>query len=84
MDLDQALSLLLEWPPPSDDEELMEHALIDAVKESQRRRRLNSAAGGAVIAELVKRPGWSYTRIENECGIPRGTAHRWANPPEES
>lgn len=55
--------------------------LEEALKESVRRRKQNSASGGAVIKALL-RAGWSYTDIETKCGLARGTAHRWANPPE--
>lgn len=55
--------------------------LAEALRESLRRRERNSESGGAVIRALLLE-GWSYTKIENETGLPRGTAHRWANPPD--
>lgn len=79
MDVSEALAELL---PAEVEADTMEGALMTALQEAWRRRRVNTDAGGAVIRALLER-GWTYRRIEETCGIPLGTANRWARRPEE-
>jgi len=54
--------------------------LVEALREAMRRRERNTASGGVVIRALLGL-GWTYRVIEEECGLPVGTAHRWAHLP---
>lgn len=55
-----------------------------ARKVTEQRRAREAAAAelarkqGAVIAELVKRPGWTYVRVSELLGVDDSTAHRIA------
>lgn len=73
MTVDEALDTLLGPAREGDPTTQLEEAL----RESLRRRERNSEAGGAIVHGLL-RSGWSYREIERRCGLPVGTAHRWA------
>jgi hypothetical protein len=55
--------------------------LIDSLEEAMRRRERNTELGGAVIAAMQEVLGMSYRDIEDETGVARSTAQRWATPP---
>ncbi len=57
--------------------------LIAAARETMRRRERNTVDGAVVIARL-RHLGLTYAQIEQETGIPAGTAHRWATPPKQA
>lgn len=76
IDLDEALDSLLGRTRTGDP-----HVdALEAMRAAMDRRRQNSEAGGLVVAYL-RSEGMTYRAIEEETGIPIGTAHRWANPP---
>lgn len=61
--------------------------LARRVTESRRKQEQEAEAAakhqGAVIAELVRRPGWTYARVSELLGIDDSTAHRLVRRAQE-
>ena len=56
--------------------------LIAAARRALERRFRNSRDGGTVIHALHELEALSWRQIEQETGIPQGTARRWHEPPQ--
>ncbi|MGH4007842.1 MAG: hypothetical protein ACRDTH_06725 [Pseudonocardiaceae bacterium] len=78
MNLDAALNALLSGQRTGE----QRADLVAAAREAMARRVRNSEHGGAVLAAL-RDLGLSWRDIEAATGIPRTTAQRWAEPPEQ-
>lgn len=50
--------------------------VTDARRKRDREAETAAKQQGVVIAELVRRPGWTYARVARELGIDDSTAHR--------
>jgi DNA-binding MarR family transcriptional regulator len=61
--------------------------LAKRVTESRRKQEQEAEAAtkrqGAVIAELVRRPGWTYAKVAELLGIDDSTAHRLVRRAQE-
>lgn len=83
MDLNEALSDLLPDGATGD----LAADLRAAAAEAWRRRKRNTDAGAVVLGALLaldpEKGGLSFRRLQQEIGIPKSTAQRWATPPGE-